>query len=280
MSIIDSHAHIVSDRSPTGAPHTAEQLLTLMDDAGVERAVLVQYVAAHGFDNGYVLDTAERLPQRFVAVCALDPRDDASAEWLTNLVRNRGAAGLRLRSPDRGPSLDWLAGSRPLWRQAADLGIPVCVHLQQHHHVDGIPLLRGLVSEFPEVSVVLDHAGNPPWRPDTPGVGLSLVETLAAHERLVVKFATVNLNRLEAARVSPLVALGRLIAVFGSGRVMWGSDAPNTAGYYPDMVRRMDEQLSHLADEDRHNILGGTAVRVYPKLATREDLAHARLPVT
>jgi predicted TIM-barrel fold metal-dependent hydrolase len=255
-----------------------------MNAAGVERAVLVQYSAAHGYDNQHVLDAAQCWPERFLAVCALDPSDASAAERLTFLVRGRGATGLRLRAPDRGASLDWLAASRPLWRRAADLGIPVCVHFQQQHHIAGLPLLRELLTEFDTLDVVLDHVGNPPWQADRPDVGLSLVETLSACKRLVLKFATVNLNRLETARVSPVVALERLVAVFGSERVMWGSDTPNTPGNYSDMVRRMDEQVAHLPEEDRRNILSGTAVRVYPTLTTAatttEGTAHARLSVT
>jgi L-fuconolactonase len=275
MRVIDTHAHIVDTGQHTYPPHSAEHLLRCMDDSGVDRAVLVQYSAAHGYDNRYVLDAAERYPGRFVAVCTPDP----NAAHVSDI---RGAAGLRVRAPDRGPSLDWLAGSGPVWRRAADLGIPVAVHLQQQHHAAAIPVLRGLLDEFHTVDVVLDHVGNPAWESTPRRFGLGLVETLADHERLVLKFATLNLNRLEAAGVQPLLALRRLIAVFGSNRLMWGSDVPNTPGDYKQMVWRMLEHLSQVAVEDRDNILSNTAMRVYPTLARNQEkeAADARLSVT
>jgi predicted TIM-barrel fold metal-dependent hydrolase len=278
LTVIDAHAHIISREQGALPPHTAEHLLDSMRRAGVSRAVLVQYSAAHGYDNSYVLDTVERHADRFVAVCTLDPRDASAPALLTDYVRGRGAAGVRVRAPDRSAALDWLVGSQPIWRRAADLGIPVSVHLQQHHHVAGVQIVRDMLSGFPTLDVVLDHVGNPPWQAEAP-FGLELLEMLADHPRLVLKFATVNLNRLEAAHASPVAALERLIAVFGSARIMRGSDVPNTPGDYLDMVSRVLDLLSHVGAEDRSNILSGTALRVYPSLAQKEAL-DARLPVS
>ena len=53
------------------------------------------------------------------------------------------------------------------------------------------------------------------------------------------KFATINLERLEHAAVAPTVALDRLIDAYGSERIMWGSDMPNTPGEYSHMVAWM-----------------------------------------
>ena len=74
ISIVDTHTHVVSsDQSryplnPAGlpgawyreAPHTTEQLIERMDEAHVERAVLVQGVGAYSYDNRYAADSAER----------------------------------------------------------------------------------------------------------------------------------------------------------------------------------------------------------------------------
>ena len=70
--------------------------------------------------------------------------------------------------------------------------------------------------DFPEVLVVLDHVGNPPWQADDPDLGLGLVSQLADAPNLVLKFATLNLNRLDAASVSAPHALQRLVEMFGA----------------------------------------------------------------
>jgi predicted TIM-barrel fold metal-dependent hydrolase len=116
------------------------------------------------------------------------------------------------------------------------------------------------------VRVVLDHAGNPPWRVGPPMYGLGPVLDLKRFDQLVIKFATINLERLHAAGVDPVVALRMLVDSFGANRIMWGSDAPNTPGNYTDMVRWISAVLADFSSDERAWILAGTALRVYPRL--------------
>jgi predicted TIM-barrel fold metal-dependent hydrolase len=281
VSIVDAHAHVISraqQRYPLAPPGgaapewldaraaDADDLLERMDSAGVDQAVLVQFVAAHGYDNHYVLDCAGQHPERFVAVCALDGRDASVADRLPECVA-RGAVGVRLRAPDRSPALDWLECDA-LWRRTSDLKIPLAVHLQQHQHAAGIPLLRERMRRFSDARVVLDHVGNPPWQSEDPDVGLGLVSQLAEAQNLVVKVATLNFNRLEAAGILAPRGLRRLVGMFGAARVMWGSDFPNTPGDYSEMLARAQLAVAGLPAADQQCILGATAMRVYPALAS------------
>jgi L-fuconolactonase len=280
VTIIDAHAHVISrdeQRYPLAPPDgvapewlgtrgiDADDLLERMDRVGIEKSVLVQYVAAHGYDNRYVLDCASEHPERFVAVCALDGRDLSIAQRLDDCLA-RGAVGVRLRAPDRGPALDWLEVDE-LWRRASEMRVPLAVHLQQHQHACGVPLLHERLRSFPDVFVVLDHVGNPPWQADDPDLGLRLVSGLADAPNLVVKFATLNLNRLDAAGVPAPRALRRLVEMFGPSRLMWGSDVPNTPGDYSEMLARVRVALADLSAADQACILAATALRVYPALA-------------
>ena len=84
--IVDSHVHVVahdqsayplSPRPLSGdwyreAPHSAEDLLALMDATGVDRAVLVQPLGAYSFDNRYTADSAARYPDRFASACCVN----------------------------------------------------------------------------------------------------------------------------------------------------------------------------------------------------------------
>ena len=71
--IVDSHVHVVSpdrERYPLGvedpsAPHAAwvrdmavEELLELMDGAGIDKTVIVQAVGAYRYDSSYATDSA------------------------------------------------------------------------------------------------------------------------------------------------------------------------------------------------------------------------------
>ena len=295
MTIVDSHAHIISS-DPARFPHTpqggtlpdwpperfvdADKLLRRMQAAGVDRAVLVQYSTVHGYDNRYVLATARQHPERFVAVCTIDGRREDAPDQLTACVRE-GASGLRVRAPGRAGGLDWLT-CEPLWQRAADLHIPLCVHFMESVQAEGLRLLPALLEQFPQLPVVLDHVGNPPWREGPPDYGLRPVLALAHFEQLVLKFATINLERLHVAGVEPRVALDRLVDGFGAQRIMWGSDAPNTPGDYADMLTWMRSALSALSETDQAWILAETALRIYPfsTLSAEVSPDHAGLPVT
>ena len=86
MLVVDTHTHVVSDdeaayplnpRGTTGPwyredPCSVERLLSLMDESGVDRVVLVQGMSAYGTDNRYTADSARRFPQRCTSVGYLD----------------------------------------------------------------------------------------------------------------------------------------------------------------------------------------------------------------
>lgn len=283
MPVVDAHAHIISS-DPARFPHSplsgalpdwpaerfvnAEKLLRRMQQTGVDRAVLVQYSSAHGYDNRYVLATAQQHPDKFVAVCTLDGLQPDAPQQLTECV-SQGAAGLRIRARGREGGLEWLR-CETLWQRAAELHVPVCVHFMESVQAEGLELLPGLLAQFPTLPVVLDHAGNPPWREGPPDYGMQPVLDLARFPELTIKFATINLERLHMASVDPAIALERLVKTFGANRIMWGSDAPNTPGHYGEMLNSMRSAMSSLSETDREWILGGTALRVYPREKSRE----------
>jgi predicted TIM-barrel fold metal-dependent hydrolase len=153
----------------------------------------------------------------------------------------------------------------------------VCVHFSLRDQAAGLPLLDDLLRRFPGVRVVLDHVGNPTWAEGPPDYGLGPLIRLADRTGIYIKFATVNLERLEAAAVAPQLALERLVGTFGAQRILWGSDAPNTPGVYAQMLARMRAALSDTPAADQEWILGGTAMHVYPQLEGQKQ--HARLSI-
>jgi len=105
--IVDTHVHIwemppVAPVGPTAprwtgeptAPGTAEMLLEEMDANGVDRTVLVQ-TSFSTWDNGYVADSAQRFPDRFVAQGLVDPLDPDNAAHAAYWMDERGMTGFR-----------------------------------------------------------------------------------------------------------------------------------------------------------------------------------------
>ncbi len=84
--IVDTHVHIVAadqQRYPRQLGHAGisswvhdlpvEEMLQHMNEAGIDRAVLSQAFGVYRGDNRYLADSVARYPDRFAAVCVVDP---------------------------------------------------------------------------------------------------------------------------------------------------------------------------------------------------------------
>ena len=155
--MIEAHLHVVNVASvqveahlaPSGAwwervDPAAEAILERVHTAGVERAVLVQAIAAHGYDCSYLLSNAR---PGVALVGAVDPFGPDPVAALDTLA-DAGIDGLRLFSI-RSPR-PWLAGDvgRALVARCVERRVrpSVCVLPNE------ISALVELASAFPEVA--------------------------------------------------------------------------------------------------------------------------------
>lgn len=280
MRIVDTHTHVVSPDveryplQPAGlpgrwyveAPHDADELAALMDDAGVARAVLVQGVGAYSYDNRYAADAASAAPERFWSACCVDPEAPDAAGTLRRWVEDHGMVGVRFfaLSTTRAPS--WLAAPEgdALWEAARDLGVHAIVTLLAHQ-LDELSLV---LERHPDVSVSLDHCGFPPLEAEGEAA-LAPILALAGFETLRLKVTT---HVLDAARATGGASrvVERLVEAFGAERVMWGSDFCQTHDRpYAELVALAIEATSTLSRPDRAQVLATSAESVW-------DAARAR----
>lgn len=217
--VIDAHVHVVdvatvrpaAGLAPSGpwwerTDPSAAAVVGRIRDAGVERAVLVQAVGAHGYDCSYLLSAAQ---PGVALVGAVDPFAADPVSALDGLIEG-GVAGLRLFSirPPR-PWLDGEVGQALVARcAAAGVRPSVCVL------PDEIPALLALARAFPDVEFAVDHVAFSADDGD--------LASLAAQENLC---PTVT----PSCPVSLEVAIDR----FGPHRLSWGSDHPQHGTSYP-----------------------------------------------
>jgi predicted TIM-barrel fold metal-dependent hydrolase len=269
--IVDTHVHVVSPDetrhplNPPGigtewfrvAPVSVEDYRALMDDAGVDRAVLVQAFTAYGYDNRYVVAAANHDPKRFVSVCIVDP-DAEPGPALGRLVAQHRAVGVRLFAIGNA-ALD-SAPSDTVMTVARELDVRVVVALLPPQ----LPQLEQLLARFPDVPVALDHCGFPDLRDGPPYAGATSLFQLARFDNLHLK---VTSNLLERAP-DPGALVDRLAATFGAERLLWGSDFPQTHDRpYRALVDLGREACAGLPDADRARVLGLNALRLWPALA-------------
>jgi L-fuconolactonase len=142
------------------SPHSdvpLELLRDYMDEHGVDRAVIVQPMYP-GEDNSYIADCAAAQPERFTAVCVVDPRLPGAEDRLDYWMRERGCKGLRLRprfQPEEAIFGD--SSTFPLWERARTLGIAVNLLMNPEH----LPATAALAERFPDVPIIVDHMAHP-----------------------------------------------------------------------------------------------------------------------
>jgi L-fuconolactonase len=273
--IVDAHVHVVAaDREryplrPTGisldwyreAPVAVGDFLKLMTAAGVDRAVLVQPMSAYGFDNRYVIDATRTHSDRLASVVIVDNADDPAGRL--RAMANEGVSGVRLFAIGN-PTLPRLddANALPLWEATAELDLPVVVTILSNQ----LPELGAMLERFPEVSVAIDHCGFPDLSGGPPYAKAEDLFELATLPNVFLKVSCHLLEHAEAAG-DPRDLVDQLAAAFGTDRLVWGSDYPQTHDRsYAALLELGRGACSRLSPAGQRGFLGENALRLWPRL--------------
>jgi len=256
---------IRSDWSRT-RPVDGDELIGHLDEAGVQRAALVQASTVYGYDNRYAADVLARYPGRLVGVCSVDFLAVSAVDDLRYWIEERGFRGVRIRiadgdtkvtAPGAGLSDERMAA---VWDYVDEHGIPVSVQM----HSKNTPELLKVLAGHPAMTVVLDHLGRPnaTGAPEYPM--LAELEQLAAFAGVHLKITPSSLRRLDNEPGADATSvLRRLAGKFGSDRLMWGSDFPATEGSPRDSRVLIESRLSWLGADELAAVRGHNAARVY-----------------
>ncbi len=265
--LIDSHVHVwkhdaafpfAAGARPPAEDASAEMLLSLMQAIGVARTVLIQ-VIHYKWDNRYLAEVLRRYPGRFKGVCRVDPEDGGAADELSRLTE-QGFNGVRI-SPAGGAAGDWIRGPLmpPLWRRCAELKVPMTVLAPVTRMPDLVPLIEA----NPELTVVIDHMADSPL--DQPKE-LEKLLALARYPRVFVKISHLwSLSKEPYPYPDAMAQVKRLIAGYGTGRLMWGTDWPISLQQLPyakavDLYR---DRMGFLTQTEHEEILYKTVQKVW-----------------
>src|SRR5690348_16029913 len=99
MTIIDAQVHAY-ERNRPGRPWrgvlagpaevTGDQMVSAMEAAGVDGAILVSPFTMYGYDASYALEVHKRHSGRFALVKPVDPADPAVADIIAEWKRTPG----------------------------------------------------------------------------------------------------------------------------------------------------------------------------------------------
>ena len=276
--IVDTHVHIVSadeskyPRTVAGhaanwlrdMPVDADRLLGHMDEAGIDKAMIVQAAGAYLFDNGYAADAAGAHPDRFACVCIVDARQPDALDRLTYWVKERGVQGIRLFT-STDPEGTWLDDPKtfPLWRHAADLGVAVTVQVQGHQ----LYKVKAPIERFSDIRIAIDHMGSPDLSDGPPYEAARPMWELARHPNVCLKVSTMSVYKSGEGKSTPGAFFPRLVEKFGAQRLLWGSNFPNTYDRgLKEQLGLARETFAFLSPEEQRWLFGETALTFWPSL--------------
>jgi L-fuconolactonase len=283
--VIDGHVHLfraasseypreVSETFPAEREATARGLLTAMDRAGVDRAVIIPLTK----DDRYLRESLTSHRDRLAGLGVHDDLAPGSIDELRSRVASSGLQGLRLfelGSDDAAdPGDPESLALFPLLRAMADDGLRLSFYAKA---VD-LGALAAVLGALPGLQVLLNHQGfchegagleeqdGDDSRPEIPPPYLDSVLALARFPNCHLMFSG---HYAYSSAGYPYLDLKDLVLrsyeAFGPDRLLWGSDYPlvvDEPGYLETM-RVVDHLLDHIDSAARARILGGNAARLF-----------------
>jgi L-fuconolactonase len=289
MQNIDAHVHVfdrlsdeypreVIELAPADRTATVEELLTEMDAAGVDRAVLIQ-MNGFGLDHHrYVADAIRRWPARFSAAGLVDMTDPDPPARLSELHDATGIRGIRLMGSLGEPATTEAENllAYPLVRRAEQLALNVNLYCPADQignverlvrAVPGVPFSLDHLGICPSTSMVVDEWGRPRFNDEPiPPSNYGRVLDLACYSNVYVKVSgeyAFSKRPYPYGDMRPMVE--RLYAAFGAGRLMWCTDFPwiQAEPSYGRLVELIDHHLPGLSTAERARVMGGNAMRLW-----------------
>lgn len=282
--IIDIHPHIASTDTvkypvtPIGGMQsdwskersvTLEEMIVAMDEAGVDKAAMVHSSTTYGFNNDYVVDACSAFPKRLGGVFTVDVTKPDAPARMRKLVLENGMAGMRIYAKGSKMKDAWLSlddpATFPAWECAAELGISVAHNFNAFG--ESLDQIKRAAKRFPTVKMVIDHLGRPKTEDGPPYAMAKDFFELGDIPNVYLKYTPSGVKAVAVGKATLDTLLPKMVAVFGADRIAWGSNFPASSGTLKQILDKARKELAVLPPTDRDWILGGTALKLYPKLA-------------
>ena len=277
MRIVDAQIHLWKSGLPSNRSHrqvtafTAEEALLLMDEGGIDAAV----VHPPSWDPGgldVALDAARRWPDRF-AVLGSFPLERAENRSLVERWRSQpGMLGLRytfLHEPMRGwladGTLDWL------WAAAEKASVPIAMLA-----TDSLREIGRIAERHPGLRLAIDHLGGrggfTTLKDAAAMTHLPELLKLARHPNIAVKATGVPGYASGPYPFASLHAyLRQAYDAFGPERLFWGTDITKMPCTWRQCATMFTEELPWLSARDKELVMGRAVCQWWGWAAGQKD---------
>jgi predicted TIM-barrel fold metal-dependent hydrolase len=265
-TIVDAQVHLWKAETPDWKwvpgrkpqlpePFTIERLLPLMDEAGVDRCVIVP-PSWPGDRNDYGLEAAKRYPNRFAVMGRIVVQNPDSAKLLPAWKQQPGMLGVRLTFMREQAALLTSGATDWFWPAAEKAGLPV-MFLAPGNGAKFAPIAE----RHPGLTLIIDH--------------MNLIQEIAAEGRLklaidevvtLAKYPNVSVKLSSAPTYSSegypwrdmAEHIERCFDAYGPQRCYWGTDLTNAfaKSTYLQRITQFTEELPFLSESDKDWVMG------------------------
>lgn len=236
-------------------PFTIERVVPLMDEAGVDRIVIVP-PSLDGERLDYGQEAARRYPGRFAVMGRIALDNPANARRLPAWREQPGVLGIRLNIA--GAQAAWLTDGTAdwFWPAAEKAGIPIMFLSTGQTHLFG-----RIAERHPQLALIIDHMGVSSETVQHKAVPAAIAQSaaLAKYPNVSVKLSSAPLFSAEPypfRDVTPHIR--RLFDAYGPRRCYWGTDITNSfaKATYRQRITHFTEELNFLSEDDKDWIMG------------------------
>lgn len=242
---------------PKAKMATAEELVASMNETKVDLSVVLNIGWASQElcveTNDYILDSISRYPDRLIAFCSVQPKEEDAAIIEVERCARAGARGIGEMRPDvQGFNLTDKMIMQPLVDAAVTHNLIFLTHSSEPvgHQYAGKgevtpTILYSFIVNFPDLKVVCAHWGG--------GLPLHALMPEVARALANVSFDTAATILLYQAGIFKQVS-----NIIGSDKILFGTDYPLIS------QNRIIAQIQslELGEEDKAKILGGNAQKL------------------
>jgi predicted TIM-barrel fold metal-dependent hydrolase len=236
-------------------PFTIEKLVPMMEEAGVDRVVVVP-PSWPGDRNDYGLEAARRYPNRFAVMGRVPLKNPQAAALLPKWREQPGMLGVRLTF--LGPAGAWLTDGTAdwFWPAAEKAGLPV-MFLTVGRSAE----LARVAERHPQLTLIADHmgVGGDVVKEGKVADAVGQTASLAKYPNVSVKLsAAPNYSTEPYPFRDFLPHIKRLFDAYGPQRCCWGTDMTNgfNKATYKQRITHFTEELPFLSEQDKDWIMG------------------------
>jgi len=240
-------------------PFTIERLVPMMDEAGVDRVVIVPPLL-EGVRLDYAQEAVKRYPGRFAIMGRISINDPETARRFPTWRKQLGVLGIRQTFTGEDTKLltdgtaDWF------WPAAEKAGIPVMFLTTGQ-----VPQFAKIAERHPQLILINDHMGvsSETMRKNMLPATIDQVAALAKYQNVSVKLSATPFFSSEAYPFRDVTRyIRQLFNAYGPRRCYWGTDITNSfaKASYRQRVTHFTEELDFLSEDDKDWIMGRAIV--------------------